>query len=121
MPWVGSGSVMAASFASPGAADEPTGVDTRYRRPEPALVAIRSSRFYAWDATPRSRPAILRVPSAGTPAVAAGRLAQAVYPSDLAECPVVGGRRHPGAGQANRHGGAAYSWAGAGDRFPNLS
>ena len=29
---------------------------------EPALAAIRPSRFYAWDGTVRSHPAILRVP-----------------------------------------------------------
>src|ERR1035441_9688417 len=120
MTWVGSGSVMAASLPPRGRSDEPAGVDTSYLRPEPALAAIRSSRFYAWDATPRSHPTILRVPPAGTSAVAAGRPTQAVHPPDLAECPAVGGRRHPGAGQANRHGGTAYSWAGAGDRLPDL-
>src|SRR5271166_3893492 len=106
----GSGSVMAASLPSLGPPDEPAGADTSYRRPEATLAAIRSSRFYAWDATPRSHPAIVRNPAAGTPAVADGRLAQAVYPPDLAERPAVGGRRHPGAGQANRHGGIAHSW-----------
>src|SRR5271166_2263284 len=76
MASVGSGSVMAASLSSLGPPDEPTGADTSYRRPEAALAAIRPSRFYAWDATPRSHPAIVRVPPAGTAAVAAGRLAQ---------------------------------------------
>ena len=60
MTWVGSGCVMAAGLPSRGSPDEPAGVDTSYRRPEPALAAIRSVRFYAWDATPRSLPAILR-------------------------------------------------------------
>ena len=53
-------------------------------RDEPGLAAIRPGRFYASDETIRSRPAILRVPPAGTPAVAAGRLARAVHPPDLA-------------------------------------
>jgi hypothetical protein len=53
-----------------------------------ALAAIRSSRFYAWNETVRSRLLIPRVPAAGKPAVAAGRLAQAVYLPDLAERPV---------------------------------
>jgi hypothetical protein len=58
-----------------------------------ALAAIRSSRFYAWDETVRSRLLIPRVPAAGKPAVAAGWLARAVHPPDLAERPAVGGRR----------------------------
>ncbi len=61
---VGSGSIIAVSLP----ALEP--------EDEPALAAIRSGRFYAWDGTPRSHPAALRVPAAGTPAVAAGRLAK---------------------------------------------
>src|SRR5271168_1410553 len=108
MASVGSGSVIAASVPAAGPSDEPR------------LAAIRPGRFYAWDATPRSHPVTLRVPPAGTPAVAAGRLAQAVHPPDLAECPAVGGKCHPRTGQANRHGGTAHSWASAGDRLSNL-
>src|SRR4249919_980658 len=105
---VGSGSIIAVSLP----ALEP--------KDEPALAAIRSGRFYAWDGTPRSHPATLRVPAAGTPAVAAGRLAQVVHPPDLAERPAVGSRRHSGAGQANRHGGIAYPRTRAGERLPDL-
>src|SRR5271167_1701356 len=105
---VGSGSVMAASLAAVGPRDEM------------ALATIRSSRFYACDGTLRSAPCVLRVRPAGTSAVAAGWLAQAVHPSDLAQRRAAGGRRHPGARQANRHGGIAHSRAGAGERLPDL-
>src|SRR6202035_3497504 len=73
------------------------------------FAAIRPSRFYGWDEAARSRLCILRRPPAGVPAVAARQLVAAVYPPDLAECPVAGGRRHPAAGQADRSRGIADS------------
>src|SRR5271165_2863998 len=108
MPRVGSGSVIAESLPRPGRWDEL------------GLAAIRPSRFYESDETVRSWLSILRVTSAGLSAIAACRLARAVHPPDLVECLAPADRRHPGARQTNRHGGAAYSRAGAGDRLPDL-
>jgi hypothetical protein len=60
-------------------------------RDQPALAAIRSSRFYAWDETVRSQPSIRQVTSGGKAAVAADRFAQTVHPPDMAERLAVGG------------------------------
>ncbi len=84
MTWVGSGSVMAASLPSRVGRRTSQLVSTpSYRRPEPALSAAiwscRSSTHRMQHPDPSSRhPA---GPPAGTPAVAAGRLAPSCLPA----------------------------------------